>query len=98
MPDAGIARGDDPVVSVGGGAVGLCLAHYLVAAGVAVEVVERAGIGSGASWGNAGWVCRSHSAPIAAPGVMRYALRSLGRPESPLSLRPGLDPRWALRF
>jgi glycine/D-amino acid oxidase-like deaminating enzyme len=101
MPGAGIARGDDPVVVVGGGAVGLCLAHYLVAAGVSVEVVERAGIGSGASWGNAGWVCRSHSAPIAAPGVTSYVLRSLCRPDSPLYLRPSLDPAlalWALRF
>jgi glycine/D-amino acid oxidase-like deaminating enzyme len=101
MTGRGIARGDDPVVVVGGGAVGLCLAHYLAAAGVAVEVVERAAVGSGASWGNAGWVCRSHSAPIAAPGVISYVLRSLGRPDSPLYLRPSLDPAlalWALRF
>ncbi len=101
MPGGGIARGDDPVVVVGGGAIGLCLAHYLAAAGVAVEVVERAAVGSGASWGNAGWICRSHSAPIAAPGVTPYVLRSLGRPDSPLYLRPSLDPAlalWALRF
>jgi glycine/D-amino acid oxidase-like deaminating enzyme len=96
----GIA-GDDPVVVVGGGVVGLCVAHYLAAAGVAVEVVERAAVGSGASWGNAGWVCRSHSAPIAAPGATAFALRSLGRPDAPLYLRPRLDPalaRWALGF
>jgi glycine/D-amino acid oxidase-like deaminating enzyme len=83
---------------VGGGVVGLCVAFELARAGLEVEVLERATVGSGASWGNAGWVCRSHSTPIPAPGVMRYALRSLGRPESPLYLRPGLDPRWALRF
>ena len=45
------------------------VAWYLAAAGVPVEVLERAAVGSGASWGNTGWVCRSHSAPIAAPGV-----------------------------
>jgi glycine/D-amino acid oxidase-like deaminating enzyme len=96
----GIA-GDDPVVVVGGGVVGLCVAHYLAAAGVAVEVVERAAVGSGSSWGNAGWVCRSHSAPIAAPGATAFALRSLGRRDAPLYLRPSLDPalaRWAVGF
>jgi len=95
------AGGDDPVVVVGGGAVGLSVAHYLVAAGVPVEVVERAAVGSGASWGNAGWVCRSHCAPIAAPGVTHYVARSLGRPDSPLYVRPSLDPAlalWSLRF
>ena len=94
-------RRDDPIVVVGAGAVGLCAAHYLAQAGVAVEVLDRAAAGSGASWGNAGWVCASHSAPIPAPGVTPYVLRSLGRPDSPLYLRPRLDPalvRWALRF
>jgi glycine/D-amino acid oxidase-like deaminating enzyme len=92
---------DDPVVVIGGGAVGLCAAHYLASAGVPVEVVERGSVGSGASWGNAGWVVRSHSAPVPAPGVVRFALQSLGRPDSPLYLRPSLDPSmasWALRF
>jgi glycine/D-amino acid oxidase-like deaminating enzyme len=100
MAGAGIA-GDDPVVVVGGGVVGLCVAHYLAAAGVPVEVLERAAVGSGASWGNAGWVCRSHSAPIAAPGVPAYVLRSLGRRDAPLYVRPSLDPalaRWGLGF
>jgi glycine/D-amino acid oxidase-like deaminating enzyme len=94
-------RSEDPVVVVGAGAVGLCAAHYLSRAGVPVEVVDRAAAGSGASWGNAGWVCRSHSAPIPAPGVPPYVLRSLGRPDSPLYLRPSLNPAlagWALRF
>jgi glycine/D-amino acid oxidase-like deaminating enzyme len=100
MPGGGIA-GDDPVIVVGGGVVGLCVAWYLAAAGAPVEVLERASVGSGASWGNAGWVCRSHSAPIAAPGVTAFVLRSLGRPGAPLYVRPALDPalaRWALRF
>ncbi|HEY3182635.1 MAG TPA: FAD-dependent oxidoreductase [Gaiellaceae bacterium] len=91
----------DPVIVVGGGAVGLCVAHALASSGVPVEVAERDVVASGASWGNAGWVCRSHSAPVPAPGVIRYALRSLGRPDSPLYLRPSADPafvRWVWRF
>ncbi|GHA34062.1 NAD(P)/FAD-dependent oxidoreductase [Streptomyces purpurascens] len=90
-----------PVVVVGGGVVGLCTAYYLAAAGREVEVVERRQLGSGVSRGNAGWVCLSHSTPVPAPGVVRYALRSLGRPDSPLYLRPLPDPafvRWLWRF
>ncbi|MFF8973725.1 NAD(P)/FAD-dependent oxidoreductase [Streptomyces sp. NPDC014995] len=93
--------GDGPVVVVGGGVVGLCTAYYLAAAGLPVEVVERRDLGSGVSRGNAGWVCLSHSTPVPAPGVVRFALRSLGRPDSPLYLRPLPDPafaRWLWRF
>lgn len=93
--------GEGPVVVAGGGVVGLCTAYYLAAAGLPVEVVERRGLGSGASRGNAGWVCLSHSTPVPAPGVVRYTLRSLGQPDSPLYLRPLPDPafvRWLWRF
>ncbi|RSM84783.1 FAD-dependent oxidoreductase [Kibdelosporangium aridum] len=85
-----------PVVVIGGGVVGLCVAHYLTSEGIPVEVIERATLGSGASWGNAGWVCLSHSAPVTTPGVTRFALRSLGKPDSPLYLRPPLDSRFLL--
>lgn len=57
-------RGDGPVVVVGGGVVGLCTAYYLAEAGLPVELVERGALGSGASRGNAGWVCLSHSIPL----------------------------------
>jgi glycine/D-amino acid oxidase-like deaminating enzyme len=90
-----------PVVVLGGGVVGLSTAYYLAEAGLEVEVVERRGLGSGVSRGNAGWICLSHSTPVPAPGVVRYALRSLGRPDSPLYLRPLPDPafvRWLWRF
>lgn len=89
----------DTVIVIGGGVVGLSTAYYLLRAGVPVEVVERSTVASGASLGNAGWVCLSHSAPVASPGVVRHALRSLGRPDSPVYLRPvaNLLP-WLLRF
>ena len=95
------ASGNGPVVVVGGGIVGLCIAYYLAAFGLPVEVVERRGVGSGVSRGNAGWVCLSHSAPVPAPGVLRYAAGSLGRPDSPLYLRPRPDSgflQWLWRF
>jgi D-amino-acid dehydrogenase len=101
VTDRVLRRGDDPVLVVGGGVVGLCVAYYLAARGVPVEVLERRNVGSGASRGNAGWVCASHSAPVPAPGVIRYALGSLGRPDSPLYVRALPDPafaRWLWRF
>lgn len=94
--------GDErPFVVIGGGMVGLSIAFYLAESGLPVEVLERHTVGSGASWGNAGWVCASHSAPIPAPGVVRYALASLGRPASPFYLRPLFSwqfASWLLRF
>jgi len=81
--------------------IGLCTAYYLAAAGVPVEVVERRHVGAGASWGNAGWVCLGHSMPVPAPGAIRYALGSLGRPESPLYVHPVPEPAfaaWLWRF
>ena len=92
---------DAPVIVVGAGAVGLCAAFYLSKAGLDVRVVERNTVGAGASRGNAGWVCLSHSAPVPAPGVAWRAARSIGRPDSPLYLRPRLTPSflaWLVRF
>ncbi|WP_219536865.1 NAD(P)/FAD-dependent oxidoreductase [Nonomuraea guangzhouensis] len=90
-----------PVVVIGGGAVGLCTAFYLRRQGMEVHVVDRGPVGGGSSRGNAGWVCLSHSAPVPAPGVVRYAVSSLGRPDSPLYVRPQATlafARWLLMF
>jgi glycine/D-amino acid oxidase-like deaminating enzyme len=90
-----------PVVIIGAGAIGLCTAFYLRQAGREVIVVDRAAVGAGSSWGNAGWVCLSHSAPVPAPGVIAHAVRSIGRPHSPLYLRPELSldfARWMWNF
>jgi D-amino-acid dehydrogenase len=97
----GTANGSAPVVVVGGGAVGLCAAFYLQRSGLPVIVVERDDLGAGASSGNAGWVCLSHSAPVPAPGVAWYAARLLGQPDSPLYVRPPLTPdflAWLVDF
>ncbi|WP_433472365.1 NAD(P)/FAD-dependent oxidoreductase [Spirillospora sp. CA-142024] len=86
---------------IGGGAIGLCVAFHLRRRGVQVHVVERGPVGGGSSRGNAGWVCLSHSAPVPAPGVTWYAARSIGRPDSPLYLRPQPTPsflRWLVLF
>jgi D-amino-acid dehydrogenase len=89
------------VVIVGAGAVGLCCAHYLARAGARVTVVERDRVGEGCTFGSAGWLCPLDANPLPAPGVSRYAIRSLFDAGSPLRLHPatvpGLAP-WLLRF
>jgi len=84
------------VVVIGAGAVGLCCAYFLQRAGREVTVLDAGPVGDGASWGNAGWVSPSLSAPIPGPAALRTALGSIGRPDSPLWLRPQLDPGFAL--
>jgi D-amino-acid dehydrogenase len=89
------------VVVVGAGAVGLSCAYFLQRAGFDVVVIDAAAVGEGASWGNAGWVSPSLSAPIPGPAALRTALRSIGHPASPLWLRPQPDPGfllWGLGF
>ncbi len=84
------------VVVVGAGAVGLSCAYYLQRAGLEVDVIDAGPVGNGASWGNAGWVSPSLSAPIPGPASLRTALRSIGKPTSPLWLRPQIDPAFLL--
>lgn len=84
------------VVVVGAGAVGLCCAYFLQQAGFEVTVLDAGPVGDGASWGNAGWITPSLSAPIPGPGALRTALGSIGKPDSPLWLRPQPDPLFAL--
>jgi D-amino-acid dehydrogenase len=76
------------VAVVGGGVVGLWTAYHLREAGLAVTVLERDRVGSGASRGNAGEVCPGLSAPLPAPGVVAASLRTLHRRDSALYMRP----------
>jgi len=84
------------VVVVGAGAVGLSCAYFLQRAGFEVTVLDAGLVGKGASWGNAGWITPSLSAPIPGPAALCTALGSIGKPDSPLWLRPQADPGFAL--
>jgi D-amino-acid dehydrogenase len=90
------------VVVIGGGIVGLSAAWYARRDGHRVIVVERGSPDRDCcSLGNSGLVVPSHVIPLASPGAIRVALRSIFNPRSPLRLHPRLDPeylRWCWLF
>jgi D-amino-acid dehydrogenase len=91
----------DPVVVVGGGAVGLAIAEALSNRDALTIVVERGRCGGGASAGNAGWITPSLAIPVPGPGVIGESLRWLVKPSGPLWIRPSLSPamlEWVARF
>lgn len=88
-------------VVIGGGIIGLASAYELARAGRDVHVVERTTVGTGSSNGNAGWISLSHCYPVPAPGAVREALRTAGRADAPLYVRPSVSPsflRWLYEF
>lgn len=92
---------ESDVLVIGAGVIGLASAVELARRGMSVTVVDRATPGSGASFGNAGWLTPSLASPLAQPGSARKALRWMLDPESPFYIRPSLDPaliRWLLVF
>jgi D-amino-acid dehydrogenase len=93
--------GPRSVVVIGGGVAGLCSAYYLRQLGIDVTLVESNRVGSGASWGNGGWVCPAQAGPLPEPGLTWYGIRSLLDRRSALyfqfSKLPELAP-WLLRF
>lgn len=94
------SRGQTAVV-IGGGVIGTACAHYLGRAGWRVVIVERGTIGGGSSHGNCGLVCPSHVLPLAEPGMVSQAIKSLFQRNSPLAIKPRLDPAlwsWLLHF
>lgn len=72
------------VAVVGAGMVGLATAWYLQEHGVEVTVLDRTGVAAGASWGNAGWLTPALVAPLPEPALLRYGLRALVSPSSPV--------------
>ena len=80
------------VVVIGGGVIGLTSAYQLATDGARVTVVDARRTGRGAAEVNAGWVCPAESAPVPGPGMIATSLRWMLRRDSPLYIRPSLDP------
>ncbi|HEY6895411.1 MAG TPA: FAD-dependent oxidoreductase [Rhodanobacteraceae bacterium] len=81
------------VLILGGGVIGLACAYYLLEAGRGVTVLEQGTAGCGSSHGNCGTLTPSHATPLAMPGVIGPALRTLLHPDAPLRIAPRFDPR-----
>ncbi|MCS4247445.1 D-amino acid dehydrogenase [Pseudomonas sp. BIGb0164] len=90
------------VCIIGGGVVGLASAYALVRAGHEVTLIEaRDTLGSETSFANGGQLSYRYVAPLADAGVPLQAIGWLLRGDSPLKLRPRLDPqqwRWMAAF
>jgi D-amino-acid dehydrogenase len=76
------------VVVVGAGVIGLCSAWALRRRGYDVRVLDGALPRESASWGNAGLIVPSLSAPVPAPGMLQVGLRSLLTPGAAFRMRP----------
>ena len=89
------------VAVVGAGMVGLATTWFLQERGVETVVFDRDDIASGASHGNAGWLTPGLATPLPEPGVLRYGLRAVFDPASPVYVPPSADPAlvgFLLRF
>jgi D-amino-acid dehydrogenase len=62
-----------------------------------VTVFDRQDVASGSSWGNAGWLTPGIATPLPEPAVLKYGLRAVLSPSSPVYVPPSAD-KFFLRF
>ncbi|MBZ2197851.1 NAD(P)/FAD-dependent oxidoreductase [Occultella gossypii] len=87
------SRHPEHVIVIGAGAVGLSTAWHLQRHGIGVTVLDRAGVAADSSWGNAGWLAPALTLPLPEPAVLRYGIRAVFDPASPVYVPPSADPR-----
>ena len=80
------------VTIIGGGVIGLTSAYQLARDGAEVTLLDARPTGRGASAVNAGWICPAEAAPVPAPGMVGQVLKWMLRSDSPLYIRPSLEP------
>jgi D-amino-acid dehydrogenase len=88
-------------IVIGGGVIGCMTAYYLRKFGWEVCLVEAGTVGKGCSHGNCGYICPSHVLPLTMPGAVWKVLRQMASRDSPLYVKPRLDPAlwaWLARF
>jgi D-amino-acid dehydrogenase len=89
------------VIVIGSGVIGTACAYYLLRSGWKVSLIDRGAFAGGSSHANCGFVCPSHVLPLAEPGMVGKALKSLFQRNSPFAIKPRLDPTlwsWLLHF
>ena len=89
------------IAVVGAGIIGASVAFELQRRGRPVILVDRAGPGRGASYGNMASIAVSEFLPASRPGIWAQIPGWLADPEGPVHFRPAYLPRlapWLLRF
>lgn len=89
------------VLVIGGGVIGACVARELQVAGRHVTLIEKGQVGQGCSYGNAGWLTPCFAMPLPQPGMFWKSIGWLLDPNSPLYIKPDLNPtlvRWMFQF
>ncbi len=80
---------------IGGGVIGLSCAYFLARTGKRVQVLDRARIGHGTSYGNCGLITPSHAEPTCRPGRIGSVARKMVNASAAFRVVPGLDrERW----
>jgi D-amino-acid dehydrogenase len=96
-----VTTADRSAVVIGSGVIGTSCAYYLMRSGWKVTLIDRGAFARGSSHANCGFVCPSHVLPLAEPGMIGKALKSLFQRHSPFAIKPRLDPSlwvWLLHF
>ncbi|MCV0394240.1 MAG: FAD-binding oxidoreductase [Rhizobiaceae bacterium] len=91
----------EPLVIIGAGIIGVCVAAYLAERGLAPLVIDRSGVVEETSSGNAAALAFSDILPLAQKGMLRNLPRWLADPLGPLAVPPAYLPRltpWLWRF
>ncbi|MFD8283139.1 NAD(P)/FAD-dependent oxidoreductase [Streptomyces solisilvae] len=81
------------VAVIGAGMVGLSTAWFIQGFGVETVVYDHHDVGSGSSWGNAGWLTPSIATPLPEPAVLRYGMRAMVNPSSPVYVPASANPK-----
>jgi D-amino-acid dehydrogenase len=93
--------GNDDVLILGGGVIGLSCALFLLEQGRSVRILEKNTVGGATSLGNCGTITPSHAPPLAAPGMIGKALKYMTQADAPFYIKPSTDLSlldWLLRF
>ncbi|MCK0126418.1 FAD-binding oxidoreductase [Gelidibacter sp. F2691] len=91
----------DEITIIGAGIVGISIGLELARRGQKVRVLDRKGVASETSQGNAGAFAFQEIVPLATPGIMMKAPKWLMDPLGPLSIPPAYALKiapWMLRF
>ncbi|WDP88224.1 MAG: FAD-dependent oxidoreductase [Desulfobacter sp.] len=89
------------IIIIGGGVIGLSCAHFLMAKGADVTLIEKQAVGSGASHGNCGLLYYTDVLPLCAPGAVSHEIYRTLTGTSPLYIKPEADMDrllWLARF